>query len=180
MSTPPTAAHEAGHAVAAYVLGRGDSIDFLELNEQGGRMKHLPGHLAFMPAFDAAVIALAGTAFAESVGVRHSDSEQDKEAAARVIVGGSNTHLARLERALEHVEGATRRLVSAERFRDLGLDLMRELRKRRWMSGEEVRLFLRARDPLHVDSPPARGVETLAPRGRWQGSRSAEWLSPPP
>jgi hypothetical protein len=128
-----TAAHEAAHAVAGYVLGVADDVDLIQVPTS----RHLGGGAGGVvsskrtlteivrnreDAEREIVVTLAGSEAMRELGVDDSGGDSDEVSAARVAVWATTTADEALE-LLERCRARTKRLVATERFQTLLLEL---------------------------------------------------------
>jgi hypothetical protein len=165
---PGIVAHEAGHCVAAYMLGV--ELDFLHVPLNGRSWGGAGGRTATCTTAEATsspeaaerscIVSMAGSEICRVLGVDTSGGDVDQRTAAKIASDATSSHDEAVEllvRALDRTEA----LCSSERFVNLVLDLCGYMRDTPAASGARVIELLRQRDPL-----PPDGIFETAP-GVW-------------
>jgi hypothetical protein len=171
------AAHEAAHAVAAYILGL--EVKKVEVWGDEGLTK-MNGRPSERP-FDHAVTLLAGGAYLRAMQMPGGDKNDFAKAAFLVEMSVDARPDAARE-AFAVVAEAAHALVRTDRFRFLVAKLTPELVMNYWHYGPEVLRFLRDNDPDRKTHTERHSAEPFAPwyevssdgRVIWRGASRRE------
>jgi hypothetical protein len=170
MSIQRTAAHEAAHAVGAYLMGI--PLDNVEVWHGEGRVK--VNKAVSRPSSDPfahAVMMLAAGEYMRMVGADANDDTDFVGATFLIAMQFDDRPKAAREAAGREAFGivleATHSLVRSDRFRILVARLAPILAEKHWNYGPSVIRFLEENDP---DRPPRRSV-SHAPRRQLEAHR---------
>ncbi len=154
-----TAAHEAAHCVAGYVLGIADDVDLIQVPTSGHVGRGAGGSVSSKRTLEDVarnrtdaereiVMTLAGSEAMRELGVDASGGDSDEVSAARVAVWATTTADEAFD-LLERCRARTKRLVATERFQTLLIDLTGYLAdpSHPIVSGELCAKLLRSWDP---------------------------------
>jgi hypothetical protein len=161
-----TAAHEASHAVAAFIMGV--PLDKVEVFHGSGRVK--VDKAVSRPSSDPfahAVMMLAAGEYMRMVGADANDETDFVGASFLVAMQFDDRPKAAREAAGREAFGivleATRSLVQSDRFRTLVARLAPVLEEKGWNYGPDVERFLRQHDPERQPERHSRQLHPMAP-----------------
>lgn len=143
-----TAAHEAGHAVAAFCLNIPVEKVGIDHNGHGLTKTETRRVIAGDPnaSFDCAIGLLAGGAYERSLGLEARGDNGDF-AKAVVLLQETFESKAAARRGFDVVLEATHALVESDRFQTLCARLTPVLAEKGWHWGPDVEKFLEEHDP---------------------------------